>query len=909
MFYVHKISNPRDKWNLFEQGISEQARWVVANVETKTIMQNKLLETQEALSGHQILRASEYWVQLFNINCPDWQLVSESLIFALIEEWFQKKQIDSRYKDIEAFYNCLEQFLPLLSASQSDMLEDWLSQDPERKERLSGWLNHVKEFWLFLQQKKWISRPWSLAILLNKPQILFGEGKAYYFDLGADLKHQEVDFLKTLSRDCEVHLLMPSTEWTGKYTKALSVYNKALEMADEVKGGLDSKKGELKLCTNSFGSVVLEVQQATQLVRSWLNQGVPAHKIAVTCADIESYWDLIREYFLVEGIPVNKNYVGRAITLPYVQLWLSRLHINKKHFEPFNLEEAIFNPLSLQGETISYSEFRKNFFNVYDVDFVKKAFNLKSSVDEAYLLDTISFIDILYHHWSIEDKKLIDQVSDQIIADVRVDHKMSYELWVKYLELILSRLETLVHPADPSGVLINNTVNIEWYEISHLVVLGCTQGNLRESVKTPASIYDILAVERDLGFYLNRPEKDKNEFDLYWSLEKELETAYLFCSETNFEGAAQVASSLWLQFDSQNRDTVPIKGQTRWQSLMKSDWEAIVAEFAWRDDEQTTISEKLKADEDAQAPALKITQDFNKNLSATSLSTLAKCPFKFYADKVLDLEEPRYYDLDIDNLFQGNLLHKVIETIFIQHPNLEIKNQELESLYDFCLKRYPVKSQLKEFWLNERARHLKILNSFLEFEKNWRKSYPMTQTISMEGSIKGYLQRTPEGGVIFSTEPQGNSWLFKGKIDRVDKDPQNNLAILDYKLSSNNIQTFKNWPANDQFQLVLYALAIEKGLGDQIPATNVVAAAYLFLRETERGNGYVLSDVDHQLEDVKGKQKVTETKKEEVFSQVLTEVDRCLQVLENKKFPPIPKDKKICETCNWSRLCRAPHLR
>ena len=101
------------------------------------------------------------------------------------------------------------------------------------------------------------------------------------------------------------------------------------------------------------------------------------------------------------------------------------------------------------------------------------------------------FIDLLYREWPIESRLLLDGLADQFIEDLSPNHLWSLDLWTKYLELTLSRGELPVIENDESGIWVANLSHADWTELSHTIVVGCTQSYLREQLKSPAQAQDI----------------------------------------------------------------------------------------------------------------------------------------------------------------------------------------------------------------------------------------------------------------------------------------------------------------------------------------------------------------------------------------------------------------------------------
>ncbi len=908
MLRIVYVDSPQAKERFFLENKSQEDLWLVSNIEAKRSLQNVFLKEQNTINNKSVLRASEYWQWLFSTNRPDWRSVSESLIFALLEQWFSETKIQIQYANLEMFRQFFGQALPLITGSNKLLLEDWLETDPQRAARLRGWFDNAQEFWKYISHKKWIGRSWVVSLLCDTSGIFYGNYEDFFVDLGLDLRQEEVEFLLQMSQQKSVTVVIPQTSWSDKYESSMRVYKKLIESAQETMTVLGESQRVLPHLVE-HPSVLKEVKDVVKGVRSLLDASVPPQDIAVLSANIEDYWDMLREHFLVEGIPLQKKYVARAIALPSIQSWLSRLNIAKADFEQAHLETYFFANLEESPGTESYQKFKKDFSYIYDPEDVREYLKLPEAHTTDGQLALTDFVEFAMSLWKGEEREVVDDIVDLMTQEIRPGDTFSYNLWLKYLELIISRYEIDVRAADRSGILVTNFSQADWSTVQNAFILGCEQNQLREITPTPLSGEDIARIELDLGFYLQRQESLKKEFELRWFCEKPLQHLHLSHSHSDFDGNPQIASSFWMELDHQLGHQAALQAETRWDALMKCRVEDIQSELDISKDESLVLQAKLKREHslDFYEP---VPISSNISLSAGSLKKYFECPFQFYVEKVLKLRDMGEFDLDVDPMFQGQLWHKMVEDIHNEHPDLNLSQSDLERLYAKAAKDLDVNSPLKKFWLNEKNRHLAIIHNFLNFERQWRAQFTTVKTIATEADLKGYIG-IKDDQVVLSPEPLNETFhIFNGRVDRIDQNSKGHLAVVDYKTSQSGLKAFKSWPKNGLFQMPLYALALEAGLAPQVAPADVTAASYLIFKEQKRGLGFFLKDHEViEFNEPKDSQGQSTEAYKAVIDEVLSEIKNIFNYLRSGFFKPQPRDKKICERCQWSRVCRAPHLK
>ena len=168
-----------------------------------------------------------------------------------------------------------------------------------------------------------------------------------------------------------------------------------------------------------------------------------------------------------------------------------------------------------------------------------------------------------------------------------------------------------------------------------------------------------------------------------------------------------------------------------------------------------------------------------RSWSATSLKSYLECKRKYYFNYIKNIKEhtisikPQNYEI-------GNIIHTALETAVKQNTlNTEFINKYLTD-----------NQQNNPYLVLELELWKKKLENFFKYEKN----------------------RKQNGIEIFEVEQPFNLTYngvnLKGKIDRIDKYPDNTYEILDYKTGTSlKIDTLKSYEESTDFQLEFYYIA------------------------------------------------------------------------------------------------------
>ncbi|MGF1542881.1 MAG: PD-(D/E)XK nuclease family protein [Pleurocapsa sp.] len=252
----------------------------------------------------------------------------------------------------------------------------------------------------------------------------------------------------------------------------------------------------------------------------------------------------------------------------------------------------------------------------------------------------------------------------------------------------------------------------------------------------------------------------------------------------------------------------------------------------------------------------------SKIFSASQLTQLGQCPFKWFASRLLKLKELPEAELDLSTTFRGNLYHRCLELSLAEvktASDLEKFNrQQLEAA--FCQAEQELELTQLPGWDAQRQEHLEQLYLNL--------------------IAADFL---PPDREVFARETKFDTQWYglqvQGKIDRIDR-TATGLTILDYKTSSNIPAGIKDetGKANIDIQLPLYTDAIAQTYPD-IP----VDKAIYYSLSKNKAMGFAKKDPERLA----------------AFAQQVK------SYLEQGYYPVNPdRDRQACKYCAFDGVCR-----
>jgi RecB family exonuclease len=274
-----------------------------------------------------------------------------------------------------------------------------------------------------------------------------------------------------------------------------------------------------------------------------------------------------------------------------------------------------------------------------------------------------------------------------------------------------------------------------------------------------------------------------------------------------------------------------------------------------------------------------------KAWSVSAIETYLGCPFKFFAQHVLRLEEDPDDEEVMDPRSQGLFVHKVFETFFtrwrdsggraISSDNLEQARAMFVEVVEAHLQALPeTEAALERTRLLGSSAAAGLGEAVLRMEAE----RPI-------GVVDRLLEYSLRGDFTFQTETGPRTFSLKGKADRIDLLADGTFRVIDYKLG---------WPPNRTraLQLPVYALCAEQRLTGHL------------------GRNWTIGDASYLA--FKGPRRVaplfSASDRDRVLREAQERLVGAVEAINRGEFPPRPDDVYRCETCEFFAVCRKDYV-
>lgn len=934
MLSLLSSSSPRDQKNLLASFDPAVATWVVSDLKSKLDLSRALLTTREFIPGESVLRASELWKLLLTRLRPDLQVISREFAITLIAQKLSGLELEWTRSPgaAQTAYDYLSQLMPVLAhPNGEEMVREWFRGNPASETRWARWFDLSLDLWKGFLAEGFVAPKWVSGVLVNESDLTTVWTRPLIVDLGAELNQVEADLLVLLSEATDVSIIRPEPAWREEYSKALVAYEiferklkvrrvplvstPALAFAPEPGPGPAPQY-------RKYTTMIAEVKDAIAQVRTWLEgregPAVEPSKIAIVAPDIESYWPALSCYLDQEGVPCQKDRVRRLHSYPDIARWLSSLRLRAGFHAEADLELGLFDPLGRAPRLISHERFRTLYSTVYGREDLARSENVASCFAVEVEVDGEEIGRDDFVAWTMKrlpeefEGQRVESLYHRLFAECPRMTRLSLRRWLAYFEELAARLECRIEDGNPDGIACINLSSAENSPATHMIVLGLTESALRQSGGTAVLFSDVWSLAQEFGFHLASEDQAKMEFEARWVTEGSDRTLVLMVPETDFAGSVQAASWLWVRGATRaaGEDTLTIPEETRWDQIQHSgtwtDLAPIAIERGWSAVHRDGLARSLREDL-GEEPPRPFARGAIHTLSPSGLEDYLECPFIFAAKRLFGLTDVAGLDLEIDASRRGSLMHKLLELLTKEPMRFDFSERELDALVEQARELSGLELADARLWAPLKARQLDLARRFLAFERDERARFPETRTIGREFEIAGYLR--PSTGEL-RREGSPGDLKFVGRIDRVDEDLRGHLVIMDYKSSASTVSQWGSWLTKNRIQLLLYSMAIEKGLTALAPRP-VLAALYYVMRPLHRDAGFKVEGVEqglYEIPDRRKKNRISPEDKERLFTEAQALVRGAVERILAGDFAPKPRDPKKCGDCQWSASCRAPHL-
>ena len=272
--------------------------------------------------------------------------------------------------------------------------------------------------------------------------------------------------------------------------------------------------------------------------------------------------------------------------------------------------------------------------------------------------------------------------------------------------------------------------------------------------------------------------------------------------------------------------------------------------------------------------------------SVSAIETYLDCPFKFFAQHVLKLEEEPEDQEVMDPRRQGHFVHDVFERFFaawqgaghraVTPENLDAAREMFTSVVDRALERLPIaEAGLERTRLLGSPAAAGLGEAVLRMEAE--------RPVAV---VERLLEHKLTGDFTFATAAGPRTIALRGKADRLDLLADGTFRLIDYKLG---------WPPQRgrALQLPIYSLCAEQRLaGHRGRSWQLSEAAYLAFKGPKRVVPLFATSADRTKVLADAQQRLADT----------------VDAIERGEFPPTPDDVWRCETCSFASVCRKDYV-
>jgi len=366
----------------------------------------------------------------------------------------------------------------------------------------------------------------------------------------------------------------------------------------------------------------------------------------------------------------------------------------------------------------------------------------------------------------------------------------------------------------------------------------------------------------------------------YWQAAKALFTGQAIIKIQSFEGRpqAEAASPQELLFwGVQQRQLIYAEDdelQQRWQNLANA--------HRILDARRAKHAEGVyEGDLFEQASSLAQRYSAGHSWSASRLEAYGNCPFLFFVNSALNLEISKPLEPGLDPAQVGSLYHRILELVYsesmINHTDpLEILDSVAARVFESAPEMFGFRPSA--LWEVEKSQRLEKLRKSLQALEAERGAW---QPIAFEKKFG--IQGTPHLELKLS----GGKIRLHGVIDRVDRNPNGEIRVIDYKTGSSH----------------LGRPDLQKGLRLQLPIYGMAAQDALQLGEVVDGFYWKINDAcasslqlsNFESEHGKGIEKAYQVTKDYISKYVAR--------IQEGSFMPEPHNTVCPSYCPASQWC------
>lgn len=314
----------------------------------------------------------------------------------------------------------------------------------------------------------------------------------------------------------------------------------------------------------------------------------------------------------------------------------------------------------------------------------------------------------------------------------------------------------------------------------------------------------------------------------------------------------------------------------------------------------------------------------DRTFSVSQLETYGKCPFKFFAERVLRLNVVEEPEEGLSPLEKGLVLHKSLFDFYRDRrerglPLLSACSEQefadAVSALETIVWRHLEKIEIEDvFWQIEREELLGSPGGGGMIERLLR--YERTRSLSVrpayfELSFGRYGRSVQDADpLIRHDQPiQIGAVQYRGRVDRVEKD-ERVFSIIDYKTGS-SVPSPRDMQLGMSLQLPLYLVAVEQLLleHEQKPFKGVAGLYYMLSEDVAEKVALGVKDFKGKAFHVPASKRPHLCSEQELHDMIRVAVafsDSYVNAIARGEFSLTSEEKvkKVCRVCDYSTICR-----
>ncbi|MGD0339856.1 MAG: PD-(D/E)XK nuclease family protein [Bacteroidota bacterium] len=555
---------------------------------------------------------------------------------------------------------------------------------------------------------------------------------------------------------------------------------------------------------------------------------------------------------------------------------------------------------------------------------------------------------------------LIDDVLELLEFQGKGKRRETLSFYLDQLKTAVGQVRFNVRQKHGYGVYVTSIEETRGLEFDVMIIAGLVDGEFpalyqpeiflskhrRKTEERHAREYRNLFYQGITNFskelYLFYPRKDEKT-ELVQSVFIEALRKIAVLHEWSKEEVAQLASLIYSEADLYTTyGTIHAQGNERQGNFLFAGASSIIQENLLHIDhgiavEQSRIEthalpeyEGIIADVLGPEDKKPLDRMRNRVYSVSQLETYGKCPFQFFAHRILRLSVIESIEEELTPIERGTILHEILFEFYVSRQqagkpplaqcsdeDYDVAVQELQQLASRKLNEILVSDVFwdveKESILGFSTLRRGVLKEFLDKE---RESTLDTVPAYFEVGFGGKTGLRRKSDPLLSQEEPlkfGNIRM-RGKIDRIEIGPSE-FGIVDYK-TGKTIATRKEIDEGISLQLPMYLHAVEIILRKKMkqPLTPAAGIYYQLRSPVERKLG--LGNQEYNEKAFNAHSRSTrlvdnDSELRQVISRAIDTVNEFVDNVAAGKFPLTTPDKidRVCSYCDYKKICRIQTVR